>query len=377
MIDDTFISGIQSSLKTIQGQPGVAYTQNSPTFFELRYAKFNGTSWSVETVDGSSSDIGDSPSLLEVQGQPAIAYLDDTNNNLKYARFNGSTWDIQTVDSASVSSPISMILVQGRPAIAYGASGLDLYYIRSTDATGTNWGTRVEVVDSILLLSASLSVINGVPAIAYHDYSTSVNNNNYVKSNDSLGNSWGSPEIVEDDTSSTTGHTISLIDVQGRPAISYHRTSSGSLLRYARYNGSTWDIQTIADEGASCGLPQSMNLIDNKPAIVYGVSLLSFSGWQTRYIHSFDSTGTSWGNSELIDGGSSTSASIETTSLILYDGRASTTYYDRNSQELKFARRGEWSNISSSSSSSKDSSSSSSSKDSSSSSSKDSSSSSS
>jgi len=32
-------------------------------------------------------------------GQPAISYYDDTNDNLKYAVFNGSTWTPSTVDS--------------------------------------------------------------------------------------------------------------------------------------------------------------------------------------------------------------------------------------------------------------------------------------
>ena len=75
----------------------------------LRYASLNGDGqWVVSVVD-DSAQCGDYCSLaFDAQNRPAIAYFDISarsatyrvHNDLKYARFNGTGWQIETVATA-------------------------------------------------------------------------------------------------------------------------------------------------------------------------------------------------------------------------------------------------------------------------------------
>ena len=66
-------------------------------------------------------------------GQPAISYYDDSNSDLKFARFNGNSWSRTTVDSAgNVGIHTSLAFgPDGQPAISYyDGSNLDLKFAR-------------------------------------------------------------------------------------------------------------------------------------------------------------------------------------------------------------------------------------------------------
>ena len=68
-------------------------------------------------------DVGkwDTSLALDGAGNPAISYYDRTNEDLKYAKWNGTSWDIETVDSAgNVGYDTSLALDgAGNPAISY------------------------------------------------------------------------------------------------------------------------------------------------------------------------------------------------------------------------------------------------------------------
>ena len=67
----------------------------------LHYATGGSLPWSLTTVD-SAGDVGMSTSLaIGPDGQPAISYYDNLNRDLKFARYNGNSWSVTTVGHAT------------------------------------------------------------------------------------------------------------------------------------------------------------------------------------------------------------------------------------------------------------------------------------
>lgn len=92
---------------------------------DLKYAFWTGSAWDIQTVD-SAGDVGQAPSLaLDADGNPHISYYEEINSylegNLKYAAWDGSSWTIQTVDTGAVGADSSLALdSDGNAYIAYG-----------------------------------------------------------------------------------------------------------------------------------------------------------------------------------------------------------------------------------------------------------------
>jgi hypothetical protein len=114
---------------------------------------------------------------MVVNGNPAISYYDETNDNLKYVRatnVGGSVWGTPiTIDSdQDVGSYTSLMVVDGNPAISYyDGTNDNLKYVRATDANGSAWGTPLTIDNSDDNVGSytSLMVVNGNPAISYCD----------------------------------------------------------------------------------------------------------------------------------------------------------------------------------------------------------------
>lgn len=118
------------------GFPRISYYD--ATNGDLKYAKFNGNTWEVETID-TVGDVGSYSSLgIDFQDRGHIAYYDATNGDLKYAYYNGSEWEISTlVSEGDVGSHCSLVLDPfGNPYISYHDAGLgDLMIIYKPHGT--------------------------------------------------------------------------------------------------------------------------------------------------------------------------------------------------------------------------------------------------
>src|SRR5207302_9642441 len=108
--------------------------------------------------------------------------------------------DVDT-NSANMGRYTSQAIVNGNPAISYlNVTSGDLMYVRSTDASGTGWGTPV-IVDTGGNggEATSLVVVNGNPAICYRD--SSLSDVKYARATDANGASWSLPfTVVSTDT---------------------------------------------------------------------------------------------------------------------------------------------------------------------------------
>ena len=77
-----------------------------------------------------------------------------------------------------------------------------------------------------------MTVVDGDPAIAYYRYSGSSYTVLFVSSDDINGGSgsWASPETIEVSTTivSSAAESLSLIDYNGRPGVSYYEYRYGA-----------------------------------------------------------------------------------------------------------------------------------------------------
>ena len=99
-VDDEGTVGTESSLSFgPQGQPAISYFDAGSG--SLKYASFNGITWSSEIVDpadgaGNHSSLAHAP-----DGSPCISYQDQTRGTLKFASFREGAWNIETVSEDS------------------------------------------------------------------------------------------------------------------------------------------------------------------------------------------------------------------------------------------------------------------------------------
>jgi hypothetical protein len=221
------------------GNPHIGYSDDSN--HDLKYARWTGSAWAIETVD-SAGNVGDYSSLaLDSADRPHIGYRDSTNGDLKYARWTGSAWAIETVDSAgNVGYATSLALDSiGSPRISYYEfSNHDLKY-----ATWTDSGWDVQTVDSVGYGGgdASLALDSaGGPHISY--LSEDMGDLKYARWN---GSAWAIETV---NSAGNVGYATSLaLDSNSNPHISYYDAKGH--LRYARWTSSGWIIQVVDSTG--------------------------------------------------------------------------------------------------------------------------------
>ena len=227
--------------------------------------------WETMTVDNSSSnDVGIYPSLVVVDGNPAIAYQDRTNYDLMYVRAtapDGSAWGIPNrIDfTGAIGVDISMAVIAGNPAISYIESNLSkLKYVRATDGDGIGWGTPITVADGFQS-QTSLATVSGYPAITYrndfHPY--------FVRATAPDGSEWLNAPVVVDDTE-TNGIGSSLAIINGIPAISFINIVSDDVM-YVRDGsvGDYWPTSHTADYNVASTSFTSLTVVNGFPSVAY------------------------------------------------------------------------------------------------------------
>lgn len=274
------------SLAMVSSRPAIAYWKAGHLYFARASSADGSGPWTSVLVDGAAW-VGLVPSLVVVSGTPAISYYDSTNSDLKYARSSAADgsggWSVSTVDSAGwVGAYTSMAVVDGRPAIAYtdltGSPDYDLKYARSTSASGSGWIITTVHSAGSAGEAPSLVVVDGFPAIAYKDNTT--------------------------------------------PAVAYARNSSAD-------GSGSWSITTAAAGG---GLPGSLAIVNNRPAISYSV------GGNVNYVRANDAAGASWGPPLTVD--TRTMGMDWYVPLAMAGGRPSVSYSDHTTGQLRWARIG-------------------------------------
>jgi len=265
--------GYGACLANIGGYPGIAYTNDDGV---VRYA-------SCDNQDGSGVwsgyDISEAghqchqPSLVEVEGYPAIAYYDETLPGLVYAICDNSqgsgNWTRVSVHTgAEVGlSPSLKVLNDDHPGISYfdGTSGdLWLAYSGTLDGIG-GWTAHLALASvNASIYRTSLTVTAAHPAVAF----SSGDGIGYtINSAEDATGSWS---LYPPPHTDSAGYGFALKRYNGRPAIIYQ----GPLdtLRYAsnpESDGSgAWDWW-VASENARMIGGTVYAIVSGRPACVY------------------------------------------------------------------------------------------------------------
>jgi hypothetical protein len=148
---DFFAAGRRTVFDAAYDAQGVLHLAYfDPSDAKVRYtARLTDGRWTSAQLIDRRSGVGQSLSLaLDPTGKPNVAYYDATNGDLKYAYFNGSSWSSTILDSKGTTGqqPSLTFTADGDPAIAYyRKSSTDLKLVTYSHLTG-RW-TR-ETVDS-------------------------------------------------------------------------------------------------------------------------------------------------------------------------------------------------------------------------------------
>ncbi|OSZ79139.1 hypothetical protein CAP35_13060 [Chitinophagaceae bacterium IBVUCB1] len=324
----TVVSGAtysSHSLAVVNGNPAISYVAGSNLTY-VRASNTTGSSWGSAVTITTSSSSSTGTSLVIVNGNPAIAYLNEVSSNfsqgfVRASATDGSTWNsAQTIDMGVADGQYNSItLVNGNPAMSYyNYTSRDLMYNRATTADGSTWGTPVTVAATgDVGTYTSLAVVNGNPAIVYFDSGNDYLY--YVRASNANGTAWGTPVLVASGTLTGWGNNKLLV-VNGNPAIVYHDGTAKEVkyIRATDANGATWGtpVSLISQSYGTA----DMAIVDGNPAV------LSDASGTVTYIRASDASGTTWGSSVSIGSAGYWGISEQNFSLAVVNGRPAIAY---------------------------------------------------
>lgn len=301
---------------------------------DLRYARYNGSNWSIKTLDGSGSNqqVGLFTSIaIDTLGRPGIAYVNKTFGGLRYiyspkeTRWNAPQWVSLAMRDVGQATSIA-IDSTGVPYVSYldASSG----YLKFARTFGLSWKHRNLITSPASGLYSSIAVFNGQPRVAYYEQT----NRDLMYARSITSDIWRLSTV---DKTFDVGKYVSLaMDSGGKPHISYYDTTNQELA-YAELDifGTGWVTQTI-DSIGNVGLYTSIAVdADKNPWISYydatqGALRLAYrspiNSWVKvviDYIGMLGPTGVGASSSIAIDGA----------------GRPHITYYDVTNKMLKHA----------------------------------------
>jgi hypothetical protein len=219
-----------------EGRPHLSY------FSEVRralvYAVRNDSRWDLRVVDAPVSQ-GSHGLSVDAQGNPHLAYS-YLNTRLRYARWNGLSWLVETLDPETIGTDsISLALDRfARPHIAYQGTGI----LRYAFWDGLRW--NLEVVDESEGVDRYPRLVvdsDGAAHLAYKDPA-----GEDVLYGRRTASSW---TIVPVDREGDAGRDLSLSLGPGDVLhIAYYERLK-SELRYARGSIDTWAVDVVDSEG--------------------------------------------------------------------------------------------------------------------------------
>lgn len=313
----------------VNGSPVCCYYADGQLKFK-RSTAADGHEWPANPIIVKNPQIdltGLLGRLTLTNGTPLVLFQDPAKGDLKSIKAlnaSGTQWATaaQTVDSGgNAGLHTSLAVLPSGVAIAYrDESNRKLKFVLND---GQHWN-QAATVDAIENADwPSLASINGTAAIAYLADGSRLR---YVRALSDSASSW--QKTIELDSGLTLNATPSLADINGKPAIAY----AGTRLRYvgaANASGTKWNAPVVVFDQATLGA--SLAVVNDRPA-------LAFYGSGLFFVRANDTNGTAWPARVKVD----LSGNVgEFASLKVIKGLPAIAYYDREHGDLRFARAGD------------------------------------
>jgi len=356
-------TALHISAAMVDGHPALAWiTQSTPGSVYVSYtraADADGERWDagISSQDwGVSSSAELSCSLAVTGGVPAIAFIDGIQQ-VRYLRASdsqGNNWPAAAsiVTGGPAANSISLVEVDGAPAIAFAGDGADagkLFYIRSSTADGSFWGAGLKEVSagpadgrSATLLPFDEPGVGIVPLILHWNDATF--EMKFEQGDDADGGSWQAQRSIAPADLCKGNAAAALIS--GSPAFVCYGSDSvlldGLWYRRAAYSaGPVFDWSTPLAKpanGYASGHDCSLAQINGNPAAAWAVENTGHFP-RLAYCRADDADGTGWNSGSYIEADADVDNTLDVV-LMEMTGNPGAAFvqYDGATYTLKFAR---------------------------------------
>jgi hypothetical protein len=269
-----------------EDQAAVAYDGALHVFYydrthgDLRHGWYDGSSWSFETLDGAgggagrlAANVGLRLTALNSAGTLHVFYVNSIGD-LRHARYDGSSWSFETLDGAGGGGGRIDANVGWNTAAAIFSNKLHVFYFRqdpSCDPVCHLFGSIREASFDGAWTFASVADINccfvdqSLAAAPFSSSDVTLFYENVGLTTQNLralhwnGSSWvnlgcvGEP-FVQDDI---VGANASAATISGQPHVTYYDASSSTLggtsgVVHSFFDGTTWRTSLV---GIHAGAP--------------------------------------------------------------------------------------------------------------------------
>lgn len=230
-VDSTGLARWTSVAIDSNGYPHISY-------WGLRYARWNGSAWEIDTPDPDPSVGKWSSIAIDSGDNPHISYYG--SGHLKYARKDGGSWSVEEVDAGAPDVYSSVALDSNdNPHISYfDNNNISLKYAKWN---GSEWSLEVVNLDGGAYTSIAVDSHDD-PHISFYNYSIGIRSDlAYAKRTEGV---W---EVETVDLSRVGPWNSIGIDSYNDPHISYLNGSDPDnyVLKYAKKVGDSWNIESV------------------------------------------------------------------------------------------------------------------------------------